>query len=165
MGLARICTFRDGPVPLSVSPPAHGVASGVGAGADELLAFLKGYIGHLTGRGIDFIECAFGEGIDLHGVDVAVAGRLHARGFIGRGHPDRRIFRLRCVLPDRLRFHWPGQRQRRAEGHDFDWLRRIGVENGRRRIAVIVDRRRLEGRTGGERSGRDKKCRQNLETH
>jgi hypothetical protein len=83
---------------------------------------LKGYIGHLTGRGIDLIERALGEGIDLHGVDVAVAGRLHARDFIGRGDPDRRIFRLRHGLPGRRHFRngarpkRPGSTRRKRGG-------------------------------------------------
>jgi hypothetical protein len=145
--------------------PAHGVAGGDRAGADELLAFLERDIRDLAGRGIDLVEGAFGKGINLHGIDVAVTGRLHACGFIGRGDPDRGIFRFRHRFSGRQGFQLAGQGQGRAERHDFDRPRRIGVENGGRRIAIIVDRRRLEGRTGGERSGGDKKRRQNVKAH
>ena len=63
--------------------PAHRVAGGDRAGADQLLAGLQGDVGDLARRGIDLIERAVREGIDLHGVDVAVAHRLHARGGVG----------------------------------------------------------------------------------
>src|SRR3546814_3508689 len=41
--------------------PAHGVTSGDRPWADELLAFLKGDVRHLTRGGIDLIESAFGD--------------------------------------------------------------------------------------------------------
>ena len=63
--------------------PAHGVAGGDGAGADELLAVLQRDVGDLARRRIDLIERAAGEWIDLHRVDEAVAHRLDARGGIG----------------------------------------------------------------------------------
>src|SRR3546814_3692632 len=49
--------------------PAHGVTSGDRPWADELLAFLKGDVRHLTRGGIDLIESAFGPGMELDGVD------------------------------------------------------------------------------------------------
>ena len=75
--------------------PAHGIPGGDRPGADELLAFLKGDVGHLPGRGIDLIERARRERIDLHGVDVAIATWLHARGGIGLFDALARIARLR----------------------------------------------------------------------
>ena len=75
--------------------PADRVASGDRAGADELLAGLKRDVGDLTDGGVDLIERAAGVGIDLHGVDEAVADRLHARGGVGLIDAGRRIGRLR----------------------------------------------------------------------
>ena len=75
--------------------PAHGVAGGDGAGADELLAGFERDVGDLAGRGIDLIERAVGEGIDLDRVDVAGARRLHARGAIGLLDARARIGRFR----------------------------------------------------------------------
>ena len=59
--------------------PAHGVAGGDGAGADELLAGFERDVGDLARRGIDLIERAVGEGIDLDGVDVAGAASAASR--------------------------------------------------------------------------------------
>ena len=63
--------------------PAHRVAGGDGAGADELLARLERDVGDLARRGIDLIERAIGEGIDLDGVEIARPRRLNARRAIG----------------------------------------------------------------------------------
>ena len=62
--------------------PAHGVAGGDRPGADELLAGLERDVGDLARRGIDLIERAVGEGIDLDGVEIAGARRLNARGAV-----------------------------------------------------------------------------------
>ena len=59
--------------------PAHGVAGRDRAGADELLPGFERDVGHFAGRGVDLIERAVGERIDLDRVDVAGARRLHAR--------------------------------------------------------------------------------------
>ena len=74
--------------------PAHRVAGGDGTGADKLLALLQGDVGDLSRRRIDLIERAFGKGIDLDGVDIAGAARLHPRGGVRLFHPDFRIGRL-----------------------------------------------------------------------
>jgi hypothetical protein len=80
--------FRGARAALGVDDdPANGVARGDGTGADELLALLQGGIGDLTRGRVDLIERAAGEGIDLDGVDEAVADRLHARGGIGQIDP------------------------------------------------------------------------------
>ena len=63
--------------------PAHGIAGGDRAGADELFAFLQGDVGHLPRRGIDLIERPWRKRIDLNGIDVAIAGRLHAGSGVG----------------------------------------------------------------------------------
>src|SRR5262249_45578779 len=65
--------------------PAHRVAGGHGSRADQLLAFLQGDIRYLSRRGIDLIQGAGGVGVNLHGVDVAVARRLYACRLIGFG--------------------------------------------------------------------------------
>src|SRR5712692_8346547 len=63
--------------------PAHGIAGGDGAGAGELLAGLERNVGDLARRGIDLIERATAEWINLYRVDKAVAHRLDAGGGIG----------------------------------------------------------------------------------
>ena len=70
-----------GPVPLSVSPMIQRTVSPAATGP-EPTSCSPGFerdVGDLAGRGIDLIERAVGEGIDLDRVDVAGAGRLHAR--------------------------------------------------------------------------------------
>ena len=58
--------------------PAHSVARRHGAGRDQLFALLQGEVGHLSGRGVELVERALSEGVDLHGVDVARPGGLHS---------------------------------------------------------------------------------------
>ena len=124
--------------------PAHGVAGGDGAGADELLAVLQRDVGDLAGRGIDLIERAGGEGIDLHGVDEAVAHRLHARGGIGLidAHRSDRSA-SGGALPSVKRLQLSGQRQGLRQLDDLHRRRRIGGEL-RRRGVVVGDVRRDE---------------------
>ena len=92
-------TWLVAPEPLSgvADNPAHGVAGGDRAGADELLARLERDVGDLADRGVDLIERAACVGIDLHGVDEAVADRLHARGGVGLVDAHRGVGRLRCA--------------------------------------------------------------------
>ena len=68
-----------GPALRVADDPAHGVAGGDGSGTDELLSGFERDVGDLAGRRVDLIEGAVGVGIDLDGVDIAGAGRLHAR--------------------------------------------------------------------------------------
>src|SRR6516165_10139174 len=63
--------------------PAHRVAGGHRSGPYKLLAFLQSDIRYLSGGGIDLVQGAGGVRINLHGVDVAVARRLHACRLIG----------------------------------------------------------------------------------
>ena len=58
--------------------PAHGVAGGDGAGADKLFARLERDVGDFARRGIDLIERAVGERVDLDGVEIAGPRRLNA---------------------------------------------------------------------------------------
>ena len=88
--------------------PAHRVAGGDRAGADELLAGLQRDVGDLAGRGVDLIERAGRERIDLHRVDEAVAHRLHPRRGIGLSDALLWILRLRRRLPPDMGFNWPG---------------------------------------------------------
>ena len=90
--------------------PAHGVAGGDRAGADELLAGFERDVGDFARRGIDLIERAVGEGIDLDGVDIAGAGRLHARRAIGLVDARRadRPASGGAVLAPGIGFSWPG---------------------------------------------------------
>jgi hypothetical protein len=88
--------------------PAHGIAGGDGTRADELLARLKRDVGDLAGRGIDLIERPDHEGIDLHGVDEAVAHRLHPGRFIGLRDPLFRISRFGLGFPALTGFNCPG---------------------------------------------------------
>ena len=75
--------------------PAHGVAGRNGSGADELLAGLERDVGDLAWRGIDLIERAIGEGIDLDSVEVSGPGRLNACRAIGLLDTGVRVGRLR----------------------------------------------------------------------
>ena len=94
---------RPGPALGIADDPAHGVAGGDRTGADELLAGFERDVGHFAGCSVDLIERAVGEGIDLDGVDVAGARRLHARGAIRLLDARARIGGLPAV-----RFRAPG---------------------------------------------------------
>src|SRR5262245_19637506 len=76
--------------------PAHRVAGGNWPGADELLALLQRDIGDLTRSAVDLVKRALGEGIDLHGIEVATAGRLDAGSRIREVDPLLGIGRLGC---------------------------------------------------------------------
>ena len=83
--------------------PAHRVAGGDGAGADELLARLERDVSDLARRGIDLIERAVGEGIDLDGVEITGPRRLHARRairLVDARVRDRQTRAAQCVLPE-----------------------------------------------------------------
>ncbi len=123
--------------------PAHRVAGGDGTGADELLALLQGDVGDLAGRGVGLIERAGRIGIDLHGVDEAVAHRLNAGGGVGAIDPHFGIRRLRRLLAAGERLQLPRQRQGFRQLDDPDGRRRIGGEP-RRRGVVVVDLGRRE---------------------
>ena len=60
--------------------PASGVSRRDRSRAGQAFAGLQRDVGDLTGNGIDLIERALREGIDLHGIDEAITHRLHARG-------------------------------------------------------------------------------------
>ena len=74
-------------------------------------AFLQGDISHLPGRGINLIERARRKRIDLHRVDVAIAGRLHASGGVGFFDTFARIGRLRLRARSVQRFELARKRQ------------------------------------------------------
>ena len=75
VGLTRMwtCLVGAGAALGVADDPAHGVAGGDRAGADELLALLQGDVGDLARGGVDLIERAWRIRIDLHRVDEAVA--------------------------------------------------------------------------------------------
>ena len=137
--------------------PAHGVAGGDGAGADELLARLERDVGDLAGRGIDLIERAVGEGIDLDGVEIAGAGRLHARRAIRLVDARVRIGCLgRCGPSGWKRLELARQRQRLRQLDDLHGLGRIGLKHRLLRRVVVADLGRLPGgRAGAERDGHE----------
>ena len=130
VGLTRMWTRFDrrGSAFGVADDPAHGIAGGDGAGADQLFALLQGDVRHLPRRGIDLIERALDERIDLNGVDVAAAGRLHAGGGIGLIDALARIARLGAGRPAGNRLELPRQRQRLRQFDDFDGLGRIGFQ-------------------------------------
>ena len=139
--------------------PAHRVAGGDRAGADELLAGLQRDVGDLAGRGIDLIERAGRERIDLHRVDEAVADRLHPSGRIGLSDAllsDR--FGSGGVLPPDMGFNCPGS------GSDFGTSTTSTGAGGSarqhcRRHVVIGDLRRKDlVRAAGERGGADQQA-------
>ena len=70
--------------------PTHGVAGGNGTRTYQLLAGLKCDVGHFAGRGIDLIERAIREGIDLDGVDIAIMARFDPRVLVGVCDDDAR---------------------------------------------------------------------------
>ena len=122
--------------------PAHGVAGGDRAGADELLAGFERDVGDLAGRGIDLIERAVGEGIDLDGVEIAGAGRLHAGRAIGLIDARVWIGRLRRRgLRARDRLELARQRQKLRQLDDLHRLGRIGLQHRLPRRVVVADRR------------------------
>ena len=128
VGLTRMwtCFVGTGAAFGVADDPAHGVAGGDGAGADQLLAGLQRDVGDLAGRGIDLIERALDEGVDLDGVDEAVAHRLHAGGGVGLGDAGGRVGAARrSALVALTRLHLAGQRQRRRQLDDLDRRRRI----------------------------------------
>ena len=116
--------------------PAHGVAGGDGTGADKLLARLQGDVRHLSRRGIDLIERAGREWIDLHGIDEAVAHRLDARCLVRLRDAVLRILRLRRRLGARHRLQLTGQRQRLRKLDHLHRRRRFGGLNGRHEIII-----------------------------
>jgi hypothetical protein len=71
VGLTRMWIFLAAAGPLSVSPMIQRTVSPTATGP-ELLTGLQGYVGHLTGRGVDLIERTGRERIDLHGIDETV---------------------------------------------------------------------------------------------
>jgi hypothetical protein len=75
--------------------PAYRVSGSHGSRANKLLATFERDVGDLAGRGIDLIERAFGEGIDLYRVEIVGTARLHPRRVIRLLHPCARIGCLR----------------------------------------------------------------------
>ncbi len=131
--------------------PAHGIAGGDRAGAGELLAGLERNVGDLARRGIDLIERATGEWIDLNGVDKTIAQRLDAGGGIGPVAAGCRVGRLRRGFTARQQLQLTGQRQRLWQLHDLDLRRRIGEKHGG--FCGIVERnlrRLLQVRAAGK---------------
>ena len=135
--------------------PAHRVACCDGPGADELLAGLERDVGDLARRGIDLIERAVGEGIDLDGVEVAGPRRLNARRAIRLIDSRMRIRGLgRRFHVVRKRLELPGQRQRLRQLDDLHGLGRIGLKHCLLRRVVVADLGRLPcGRACAKRNG------------
>ena len=144
--------------------PAHRVAGRDRTGADELLAVLQRDVGHLSGRGIDLVEGAVGERIDLHGIEIAAAARLNAGGGVRQVDALTRIARLRRRSCARKRLELARQRQRLWEFHDLHRLRRFALQHGRP-LVVVADLRRLEGRAAGKRRGDKQDESKGLRTH
>ena len=148
MDLLGICRTAFG----VADDPPHRVAGRNRTGADELLPLLQGDVRYLSGCGVDLVEGAIREWIDLHGVDVAVARRLHARRLIRLGDAVGRILRLRGQRPGaRQGRELTRERQRLRDLDDLDRLRRLAVEEGRLGVVVVADLGRLEGGAGRER--------------
>ena len=91
--------------------PAHGIAGSDRPGADELLAFLQGNVRHLPRRGINLIERARRERIDLHRVDVTITGRLDAGRGIGFFDAFAGVAGLRLRTRAMQRLELAGKRQ------------------------------------------------------
>ena len=135
--------------------PAHGIAGGDGTGADELLARLERDVGDFARRGVDLIERAVGERIDLDGVEIARPCRLNARRAIRLIDARVRIggFGRRCPSGGK-RLELAGQRQRLWQLDDLHGLGRIGLKHRLLRRVVVADLGRLPGGSAGaERNG------------
>ena len=131
--------------------PAHSVAGGDGTRADKLLALLECDIGDLSRRRIDLIKRAFGEGIDLDGVDIAGASGLNPRRGVRLRHPDFGIGRFRRLLELRQGFKLPRQRQDFRNLDDLDRLLRLALDHRGDGNIVIGDLGRLEAHASGKR--------------
>ena len=93
-------------------------------------------------------------GVNLHGVDVAVARRLHACRLIGVGDAVGRVLRFRTQSSSArhgLELAW--KRERLRDLHDFHRPGWFALEHGRLGIVVVTDFRRLEGGAGRKRDG------------
>jgi len=153
IGLTSIMdAFRlPGPAFGVADDPAHRVAGGHGSGADQLLAFLQGDIRYLSRRGIDLVQGAGGVGVNLHGVDVAVARRLYACRLIGFGDAVGRVLRFRTQGSSArhgLELAW--KRKWLRDLHDFHRPGWFALKHGRLGLVVVADFRRPEGGAGRE---------------
>jgi hypothetical protein len=134
--------------------PAHGVAGGDGAGPDELFTRLKGNVGNLTNGGIDLIERALREGINLHGVDEAVPYWLDARSGVGLVNPCGGICGLGRASGGLDPLQLAGQRQRPRQLDYGDGRWRFDRLHGGSRIVVGDLGRWVRGGASGERGCR-----------
>src|SRR5262249_51953996 len=125
--------------------PAYRVAGGDWTGADELLAFLEGDVGHLAGRAIDLVERALGKRIDLDGIEVTAARRLNAGSRIREVDPLLGIAWLGSRSLGGQRLELAGQRQWLGNFDDLYGLGRLRLQHGGLRRIVVADRRQLEG--------------------
>src|SRR4051794_11695588 len=91
--------------------PTHSIPGGNRTGADKLLPLLQGHVRDLPRRGVQLIERAVSKGVDLHRVDVAVAGRLHPCGGIGFFDALTWIAGFRPGMSAMERLELPRQRQ------------------------------------------------------
>ena len=160
VGLSRIWTRLAAAVPLSrvADDPAHGVAGGDRSRTDELLSGFERDVGDLAGRRVDLIEGTVGVGIDLDGVDIAGAGRLHARLAVCLVDARVGIGRVaRCGPGAGNGLELARQRQKLRQFHDLHGLGRIGLQHRLPRRVIVGDRRRLPGRAGTERGGGEQK--------
>lgn len=88
--------------------PAHRITGSDRAGANKSFSRLEGNIRHPSRRGIDLIERAEREGIDLHRIDKTVAHRLHPGSLVGGADPCFRIGGFGVFLPLSIGFSCPG---------------------------------------------------------
>jgi hypothetical protein len=122
-----------------------------------LFAFLQGNVGHLPRRGVDLIERPWRKRIDLNGIDVAVAGRLHAGSGVGLLDALAGIAGFRLRLGSMQWLELSRQRQQLWHFDDFDRFWRIGKLDGRLCVIVVGNLRRGFKRNGATRDHRDRK--------
>ena len=134
--------------------PAHGIASGDGASADEGFSRLQRYVGDLADGGIDLIEGAARIGVDLHGVDEAVAHRLDAGGRIGLIDAGGGVHRFRRAARFLDRLHLAGKRQGARQFDDGDGSRRFDRLHGGGRVVIADLGGLLHGGATGQRGRR-----------
>src|SRR5262249_35849507 len=109
---------------------------------------------YLSRRSIDLVQSAGRVGVNLHRVDVAVAGGLHACRLVGFGDAIRGILWFRTQsfsARHSLELTWKWERLR--DLHNLHWPRWFALEHGRLEIVVVADFRRPEGGAGRKREG------------
>ena len=158
VGFTRIWMRFAAPAPLSVSPMIQRTVSPAATGPEptSCLAGLERDVGDLARRGVDLIERAGGEGIDLDRVEIVGARRLDARGAVRLVDAHMRIGRFRAAACEPgSGFSWPGNGSSFGSSTICTGFGGLGSSTASPRRVVIADLGRLPGGCAcAERNGR-----------